>query len=696
MEKLYNNGLHLSPVIYVDKEKCCNCHRCIAVCPVKLCNDGSGDYVTLNHDLCIGCGSCIEACTHNARKGLDDTQRFLTDIKKGDSFVAVVAPAVAVNFMGHDLELNGWLKSIGVKAVFDVSFGAELTTKSYVEQLTKENPELMISQPCPALITYIETYRPNLIKYLAKPDSPMAHTIEFIRHYHPEFANHKIVVISPCFAKRREFDENGRGDYNVTMKNLEAYFVENKIDLTKFPKTEYDNPLAERGTLYSTPGGLMRTAERYVPGIGNVTRKIEGHPAIFEYLNHLDETLTKGVKPYFKLVDCLNCEKGCNRGGGTTNHNLSLDELESFVEKRSQERCEKWNTLNDRKKKKALKNLNKTIDAYWKPGIYNRTYTDRSAVHNTLLQTPTREELYQILAQMGKHSKEDMYNCGACGYTSCEQMALAIFNKKNKPQNCHHYVLKTANENHYEELNKAVNEIKKESIFILQGAKDNVNALSEVTNQMTQNVSDSSSAVEELIKNISSINNIIDNNFSIVNNLEDATNTGRQNLQEVTNLVGDIEKESKQLVEMSKVIGQISSQTNLLAMNAAIEAAHAGDFGAGFSVVADEIRKLAEDSGRQAKQIGEVLKTIKQMVDNAYTKAGTVQQEFDSVVSLAGQVKNQELEVKNSMDEQNAGNEQLLSSLSQMKEGTHAVEDAAANLQKGTDQIINRIERIGR
>ena len=146
---------------------------------------------------------------------------------------------------------------------------------------------------------------------------------------------------------------------------------------------------------------------------------------------------------------------------------------------------------------------------------------------------------------------------------------------------------------------------------------------------------------------------------------------------------------------MSKVIGQISSQTNLLAMNAAIEAAHAGDFGAGFSVVADEIRKLAEDSGRQAKQIGEVLKSIKQMVDTAYSKAGTVQTEFDSVVSLAGQVKDQELQVKNSMSEQNEGNSMLLSCISQMRDGTHAVEDAAKNLQRDTEEIMGRISKIG-
>lgn len=157
---------------------------------------------------------------HGARYGIDDTEDFFAALRAKERVVAIVAPAIATNFKGKELEFNGWLKSIGVEAVFDVGFGAELTTKSYVEYLKKEKPEL---------------------------------------------------VISPCYAKRREFDENGRGDFVVTMRSLSEYFKVHHIDLSTFAPVDYDNPLAERGVLYSTPGGLLRTAERFVPGIGKKT-----------------------------------------------------------------------------------------------------------------------------------------------------------------------------------------------------------------------------------------------------------------------------------------------------------------------------------------------------------------------------------------------------------------------------------------
>ena len=360
------------PVISVDKDKCLNCHRCISVCPAKFCNDGSGDYIKINSDLCLGCGHCIDACVHGARVGIDDFSDFLNDLSKKEKIIAIVAPAIAVSFKGKDKKINGWLKSIGVEAVFDVSFGAELTTKSYVEYIKNKNPKLVIAQPCPALVTYCQIYKPNLLKYLSPAGSPMAHTMQMIKEFYPQYKNHKIAVISPCYAKKREYNEIHLGDYNVTMRSIDSYFKARNINIASFKDEDYYNPPAERAVLYSTPGGLMRTAQRFVPGIENSIRKIEGYPHVMNYLDELDGELSQNKEPLFKLIDCLNCAEGCNGGAGTCTQGMTLDEKERYVEQRKADREKLWKTSDV--KKGNLKKLNSTIDKYWKPGIYDRKY----------------------------------------------------------------------------------------------------------------------------------------------------------------------------------------------------------------------------------------------------------------------------------------------------------------------------------
>lgn len=633
----YTNSDYLRPVIYVDPDKCCNCHRCISVCPVKMCNDGSGDHVSVNHDLCIGCGTCIEACIHGARMGIDDIESFFYDVKTGTPMVAIVAPAVAVNFKGRELELNGWLKSIGVRAVFDVAFGAELTTKSYVEQLKNENPPVMISQPCPALVSYIEIYKPQLIEYLSKADSPMAHTIECIRHFYPAYKDCKVAVISPCFAKRREFDENGRGDYNVTMRNLDIWFKKKGIDLTKFPKTQYDNPLAERAVLYSTPGGLMRTAERFVPGISSKTRKIEGQPAVFDYLSGLDRLLASGGKPYYQLVDCLNCEKGCNRGGGTINNNMPLDELESLVESRAQARQEQWKTSDRKMSKFALKKLDKTISEYWKPGIYERKYRDRSEVMRKFIKIPTKDELQQIYNSMEKHSKEDFYDCCACGYSGCEQMAIAIFNGLNRRENCHHYVMHLATQDHEKEIREAVNSIVEAVRSGSAALQSNVHDLQEIRNMNTLT-----------IKGIKDLNTKIDGIWDIVG-----------------------------------IINNVADQTKIIAFNAELEASSSGEAGKNFHIVATEIRRLSDTIIDSIKEIKDVINEIQQasdrlildsekgtqQIDISCENAKSLERGFGSIMASSNENAGNQHEIKNYLGRVTSSSDKIFTSLQQIAQG---------------------------
>lgn len=427
---------NLSDVVYINKDKCKNCHVCISKCPVKYCNDGSGDYIKLNSNLCLGCGQCIKFCTHKARKIIDDTDSFLNHISRVN-MVAIVAPGVVSNFPNQYLRLNRWLKSIGISAVFDVSFGGELTIRSYLEYMEKNNPEMVIAQPCPAIVTYIEIYRPELLPYLAPVDSPMVHTIKMIKEFYPQYRDYKIAVISPCIAKKREFEALGLDTYNVTFQNLKKYFEDNKINLNCYEELDYDNPPAERAVLFSSPGGLLFTAERWKPDIRNLTRKVEGPQTIYQYLDHLAKDIAEG-KQVPLLIDCLNCESGCNGGTGTDCHTKSTDELENLVKERMSKIQEEllethFNTV------PAPDDMRNLINEYWKPGLYERKYLSRNSTLN--LRHLTEEERKDIFINMGKLTEADIYNCSSCGYGNCEDMAVAIHNGLNKPENCHHCLI---------------------------------------------------------------------------------------------------------------------------------------------------------------------------------------------------------------------------------------------------------------
>lgn len=434
MIRSQESNTNLSQVIAIDKDKCVNCHACISVCPVKFCNDGSGDHVVIHYENCIGCGNCLKACTHGARGYVDDFSSFMNDLEKGEKIVAIAAPSVAANFQGKYLNLNGWLKHNGVDAVFDVSFGAELTVKSYLSILEKNNGRTLISQPCPAIVTYMELYRPDLLPYLAQADSPMLHTMKMIQEYYPEYKNHKFAAISPCLAKRREFDETGLGDYNVGLMSIDSFLQENNLDLNDFPELDFENPPAERAVVFSSPGGLLRTAERWIPDIREKTRKVEGVPQVYEYFEKLSEETLQ--KKELLLIDCLNCDLGCNGGTLSNMKNSSIEEIELWIEHRNREMIAKYE--NDAEYHSTEDGIEEIIDRYWENDLYSRSYHDRSDSVN--LKRPDESQVKEIFQSMHKYSEEDIYNCSACGYNECEKMAYAIFNGLNKPENCHFYL----------------------------------------------------------------------------------------------------------------------------------------------------------------------------------------------------------------------------------------------------------------
>lgn len=573
----------LCELVTVDKDKCVNCHACISVCPVKFCNNGSGNSVVINPNLCLGCGNCIDACTHQARYYLDDWPAFAHALQQCEKMVAVVAPAVAASFPNTYLQLNTLLKKMGIDAIFDVSFGAELTVHSYLKHISSQSPQCVIAQPCPALVTYIEVYKPELIPHLAPADSPMLHTIKMLREYYPQFRDHKIMVVSPCMAKRREFDATGLGDYNVTLATLQRFIEVKEIDLTTFEPSAYDNPSAERAVLFSSPGGLLETAMREIPEIAAKARKIEGPEHIYHYLDSLPHEIAEGRAPM--LIDCLNCAKGCNGGPGTNNRHEPLDKLDTLVKERS-------NALKNEFRQQVHHNgpaYSEQLADFWREGLYARSYTDRSDL-NTLVM-PTKEEVDDIFLSMKKFSNEDIVNCSSCGYGNCHDMAVAIHNNLNRKENCHHY-------------------------------KGHV--ITEVALELTE-----------------AIGQVTKFNDSIHQMMTELANMSALLKRDFVSLHAKVEEDKKLIDEFGAIantIANIAYKTDILAINAAIEAARAGSAGKGFNIVAEEVKRLSLQSGDETDKIKPRLSHIEALFREISQKLNDAMPHFERTQVMTSDV----------------------------------------------------------
>ena len=216
----------------------------------------------------------------------------------------------------------------------------------------------------------------------------------------------------------------------------------------------------------------------------------------------------------------------------------------------------------------------------------------------------------------------------------------------------------------------------------------NINKLDGHVENQTKNVSQASAAIEEMVANISSVTDTLVKNGTNVKSLQEASEVGHSGLQEVAADIQEIARESEGLMEINSVMENIASQTNLLSMNAAIEAAHAGEAGKGFAVVAAEIRKLAESSSAQSKTISDVLKKIKSSIDKITKSTENVLNKFDAIDSNVKTVAEQESNIRNAMEEQGQGSKQILDGIEQVTEITRQVKSGSNEMLEGAQQVI--------
>lgn len=586
------NGLVLT------NENCVGCNKCISVCScvgatVAHRTEDGGNIIQVDGNKCVACGACFDACEHNAREYVDDTEAFFEDLKKGERISLLLAPAFLANYPKEYASVLGGLKQMGVNRILSISFGADITTWAYLNYVQKNNFMGGISQPCPAVVGYIERYIPELIPKLFPVQSPMMCGAIYARKHMG--ITDKLAFISPCIAKKMEMEsERGKGlvSYNVTFDHLMEYVRTHNI---KGPsaKDEIEYGL---GSVYPTPGGLKENVFWFL-GEDALVRQMEGEKHMYHYLEDNKDNIAGGKYPYL-FVDALNCSAGCLYGTAVEPEKSKTEdaviEMMKIRESSKNNRSNAWSRKLTPKQR--LKKLNKQF-AKLNLEDYLCSYTDRSA--GCAYDTPSEAQLEEIYRSMGKNTKESRcINCSCCGYDTCHDMAVAIHNGFNHKDNCIHYLKDTV-------------EIEKQhALSLADQVQEERNAIESQREKIVHTVADINEEFQVIYKSVVDMSEGNNNSASECTDISGRMSDIRLFCEQLDEALKQINEYIKELAENNVEVVSIASQTNLLALNASIEAARAGEAGRGFAVVADEINQLASSSRETASKSGETQEKI--------------------------------------------------------------------------------------
>lgn len=560
---------------------CVGCNRCIGACSCKGANIAKNtngeNVIEVDADKCIACGACFDVCEHHARGYTDDTERFFADLRKGEKISVILAPAFKANYYNEYEAVLGGLKKLGVNRILSVSHGADITTWAYINYIQKYNFIGGISQPCPAVVGYIEKYLPELLPKLMPIHSPMMCSAIYAKKYMK--LKDKLAFISPCIAKKNEIDDPNTGgyvEYNVTFSHLMEYVRAHNIKGTPVSdEIEYG-----LGSIYPMPGGLKENVY-WLLGEDVFIRQVEGESHMYNYLKENRDRIAKGSTPYL-FIDALNCSAGCLYGTAVDAELAKTEDAFYAIEKIKQQ-----SKKNDKKTawarrltpKQRLKRLNQAF-ASLNLNDFVRRYTDKSDKCKEKL--PSRKELDQIFVELKKETPEKQcINCGGCGYKNCTEMAIAIYNGFNYKDNCVHYVKDIA----IEETAQASCLAEKMNVLRVH-EREQQELLSKKIDEQFENLDVNINGMA----NSCNVNAKESDEISAaVTKMSAFAGELKISLDRIRDYLGDLEVNNADVIS-------IANQTNLLALNASIEAARAGEAGKSFAVVAEQINVLAQNS----------------------------------------------------------------------------------------------------
>ncbi len=388
-------------LVFTVKDKCRVCYTCVRECPVKAIKIINGQAEVLS-ERCIGCGNCVTVCSQQAKVILNLKNEVEQLLKAKDTqVVALLAPSFPAEFtdLTDYTVLIGMIRNLGFDRVFDVAFGADLVALQYKQLLEENSENTFISSDCPAIVFYIEHFYPELVNRIAPVASPMVATSRVVHEILGD--NVKTVFIGPCIAKKAESDEV---DYGITFVELRQLFEKYQIAPENSQPADFDGPASAMGAVFPISRGLsenLKTSDDIAHGRVIVD---SGKHSFREAIKEFD---TGEISHYNLELLCCN---GCILGPGMSEKNKQFfkrAQISKYVEKK-------------------LKNIDL---AEWEKNIETFRHIDLGQTFSALdrrTTDPDASEVEKVLKQMGKFKPSDYLNCGACGYDTCYDHAVAV------------------------------------------------------------------------------------------------------------------------------------------------------------------------------------------------------------------------------------------------------------------------------
>ena len=387
----------------LKKSNCKNCYKCIRHCPVKSIRF-SGNQAHIIGNECILCGQCFVVCPQDAKAIVDETEKVKVLIQSGSPVYVSLAPSFIANYDGVGIEtMQDALCKLGFAGVEETAIGATMVKTEYERMLHEEHRDIVISSCCHSVNLLIQKYFPKELQYLADVLSPMQ---THCRDIKKRFPDAKTVFIGPCVAKKDEADYyEGIVDAVLTFEELTRWLDAEHIELKK-KSEENDN---SRARFFPTTGGILKTMAQNEPGYTYLA--IDGVENCIAALRDIENG-----NLHHCFVEMSACVGSCIGGPVMEKYHRSPVKDYISVSNYAGEHDFPVEQPDEVQMRKTF------------------TYIERHS------QMPTEDEIRDILRQMGKMKPSDELNCGSCGYNTCREKAVAIFQNKAEISMCLPYL----------------------------------------------------------------------------------------------------------------------------------------------------------------------------------------------------------------------------------------------------------------